>query len=619
MIKFKNFLALLLPYKKDVTLSILFNMLFVCFSFFSLALIAPFLGLIFGLVDKLDTPPIFAWNTDAIIQYIYYHIGQFQLEYGAFLSLVLVCALFVAFSFLSNLFRYLGVYFLAPIRAGVIKDIRNKLFTHIVNLPLSYFSEQRKGDLLSRSNSDMTEIEWSIVASIQSLVKDPLNVIVFLLALVAISPSLVLFVILVLPVTAYIISKIGRNLKRDTEKSQRRMGRLISIIEESISGLRIVKSFNLIEYSAEQFAKSHRIYTKIVNRTQQRRDLADPLTEFLSIISLVLILLFGGLLVLKNEIRADVLILFVLLFARLLSPAKAAVNSFFNLQRGRAALHRVNEILKEEVLIFDTPQATSKKEFESQIEFKDLTFTYESSDEEAISNFNLCIQKGQTLALVGESGSGKTSLVDLLSRFYDPIQGGIYIDGINIKDIKIEDLRSMIGMVSQFPFLWNDSIASNIQFGLGKSSYVIENDECVQVLDRKKIKDAAVKAQADGFIMETPQGYDTMVGDLGTRLSGGQKQRIAIARAIFKNAPILILDEATSALDSESEKLVQKALKELMKGKTSIIIAHRLSTVQHADVIVVMEKGKIVEKGKHQDLMEQKGAYYRLVNMQSLM
>ncbi|MEG1910564.1 MAG: ABC transporter ATP-binding protein, partial [Bacteroidales bacterium] len=475
------------------------------------------MALIFGLVEKVTVLPSFAWNTDTLVKIAYYHIGQIQIEYGPMEALLFVAGLFVISSFFSNLFRFMGVYFLTPIRVGVIQDLRNDLYTHILALPMAYFSEQRKGDLIARATSDMNEVEWAIAQSLQSLIKDPLNVIIFLLALIAISPSLVLFVVMVLPITAFIVARIGKTLKRNADKTQSQMGGLLSAIEESISGVRVIKSFNLIGLTFTRFKKSNALYTAILNKTQQRRDLADPLTEFLSIGALILVLWFGGNLVLVGNLRADVLILFVVVFARLISPAKATANAYYNVQKGRAALQRIYEVIDEPQRIQEKEQALEKKSFTSQIVYNNVCFKYSGTHEEVLKNLNLTIHMGETLAIVGNSGSGKTTMVDLLPRFYDCGKGSIQIDGVDIRDLKLRDLRDLIGVVTQNPFLWNDTIANNIRFGRVDVSMA-------------QVKEAAKKAFADDFIMEMPNGYDTLVGDLGIKLSGGQRQRIVIAR-----------------------------------------------------------------------------------------
>lgn len=603
MVQLSRFIKLIKPYMGYFCLNLFFNILFVIFSFFSLALIAPFLALIFGLVDKVTVLPAFAWNTDTLIKIAYYYVGQIQNHYGAMEALLFVAGLFVASAFFSNLFRFLGIYFLSPIRAGVIQDLRNELYAHILALPMAYFSEQRKGDLIARTTSDMNEVEWAVAQSIQSLIKDPVNVLIFLIALIAISPALVLFVLLVLPITAFIVVRIGKKLKRDADKTQSRMGGLLSTIEESISGLRIIKSFNLIDLTYARFRKSNQSYTAVLNKTQQRKDLADPLTEFLSIGALILVIWFGGNLVLGGSLRADVLILFVIVFARLISPAKATANAYYNVQKGRAALQRIYEVIDEPQRIVEKKNALRKYGFSNTIVYKNVCFTYTDTHEDVLKEVNLEIRMGETLAIVGHSGSGKTTLVDLLPRFYDCTQGGICMDGIDLRDLNLSDLRNLIGVVTQNPFLWNDTIANNIRFGRTDMSM-------------EQVMEAAKKAFAHDFIMEMPDAYETVVGDLGTKLSGGQRQRIVIARVVLKNAPILILDEATSALDTESEQHVQMALTELMKGRTSIVIAHRLSTVQHADRILVLDKGQIMEEGTHKNLLEKGEMYAKLIEMQ---
>ncbi len=592
----------------NVIFNILSNLMFVFFSFFSLTLIVPFVRNIFGMSKPVPKPESFELSSDSIINNFNYFIGSVSKEYGVFRALIVVAVAFIIFSFLSNLFRYLGMYFLAPIRNGVIRDIRNDVYNKLLILPLSFFSEQRRGDILSRVTVDVGEIEWSIVSSLQMMVKDPLNILVFFTALIILSPQLVLFVLIVLPVTGFIISRVGKSLKRNSEKGQRKLGRLLSMLEETISGLRIIKAFNFINGAYTRFDKANQDYSKVMTKVYRRRDLANPATEILSIVSLVLIIWFGGNLVIEKKLEADTLILFIIVFARMIPPAQSFAGAFYNLQKGRAALGRINEILDAEEVILEKENAVELKDFQHEICFENVHFSYRSDEQnqpiEVLSNVSFPVKKGKTVALVGSSGAGKTTLVDLLPRFYDVDKGRILIDGIDIRNIKINDLRGIMGIVSQETILFNDTVLNNIAFGQRNIS-------------EERVREAARIANAEEFILKLDQGYHTHIGDRGLKLSGGQRQRISIARAVLKNPPIMILDEATSALDTESEKLVQEALTQLMKNRTSIVIAHRLSTIYQADEILVLDKGKIVEQGKHQELMQQNGIYRKLVDMQS--
>ncbi len=590
-------------------LNILCNLFYICFSFFSLTLVIPFLSILFGLVKPITVAPVLSFNTTSIINYFYYTVGVFMKVRGPIYALIFVSVLFVVFSLLKNTFRYLGMFFLAPIRNGIIRDLRNDIYHRLLILPLSYYSEQRKGDIMSRITSDLNEIEWSVVSVLQMIIKDPINVIVYLFILIFISPKLMLISLITFPISGFIITKIGKSLKRNSEKGQRQLGVLVSVIEESLTGLRIIKAFNVIDFAHEKLKKFNNILFKIMVKIYRRRDLAAPLTETLAVIALVAIIFFGGNLVLTKKLSPESMILFILIFSQMIPPAQSSINAYYNLQRGMTAARRVNEIMDAQEVIIENENAISIKDFNKEIEYRNVSFNYIIDDNtkqhfEVLKNLNLTIPKGKIIAVVGPSGAGKSTLVDLLPRFYDCISGEIFIDNVPIKDLVISDVRGLIGIVSQDTILFNDTVFNNISFGMTN----IKEEDVIA---------AAKVANAHEFIIKMEKAYHSNIGDRGANLSGGQRQRISIARAVLKNPPVMILDEATSALDTESERYVQEALTNLMKNRTSIVIAHRLSTIQHADEIIVMNKGEIVEKGNHTDLFNQNGLYTRLVNLQS--
>ncbi len=588
-----------LPYKGFVFLNILFNTLGVIFSLLSLVLIGPFLQVLFGSQEILSDPMPWAWTKEAIGHNFNYLIGQQIVNFGPQKALLIVSLLIILMFFLKTANIFLANYFMAPIRNGVVRDIRNKIYIKILNLPISFFSDEKKGDIMARVTQDVQEIEWSIMASLEKFFRDPVNILVFLTGLLLISPILTLFVLILLPISALIIGQVGKNLKKTSMKGQEQMGSLMSLLEETISGLRIIKAFNAQKRMENGFFSSNELYTITMNRITRKRYLASPLSEFMGAIVIVVLLSYGGNMVLdgSSSLGAAGFMAYIAIFSQLMTPAKSFSTAFYHIQKGLASFDRIDEILKADQTIKNSEAPVEINSFKSLIEYRNITFSYE--EKSVLKNVSLSIQKGQTIALVGKSGSGKSTFVDLLPRFYDTDQGEILLDGINIKNLNIYQLRKLQGYVHQEAILFNDSFANNIAFGMGKP-------------DKEKLWKAAKAAHADDFIKASPGGMNWIIGDRGGKLSGGQKQRITTARALYANPEILILDEATSSLDTESEREVQQALKELMRNRTTLIVAHRLTTIIQADQIVVFKEGQIVERGTHQELIDLKGEYLNL-------
>ncbi len=586
-------------------LNIVFNLLSVIFSLASFALFIPVLQMLFGTTKSpTEVPPIDLLHFDTIKANFYYYISKWIDNYGELDVLLYIVICIIILYFLRNLLRYLAMFFLAPIRNGVVRDLRNDLYKKVLILPLSYYSEQKKGDIIARMTSDVQEVEWSIMSSLEMIFRDPIAILSYLITLVIISPTLTLFVLVLLPVTGYLIGQIGKSLKRTSVKGQRKLGIILSIIEETISGLRIIKAFNAIDHSNKNFKNHNQEYTNLMIRLYRKRDLASPLSEFFAAAVLVVVLWFGGRLVLSpdNPLDAAIFIAYLGIFSQVIPPAKSITTAVYNIQKGAASVERIHNVLEASELICEKPDAIGKNNFNNSIEYKNVNFAYER--ELVLKDINLKIEKGKTIALVGPSGAGKSTMVDLLPRFYDCIDGKILIDDKPIRDLKIDDLRGLMGVVTQETILFNDSIYGNITLGMDGV-----NEE--EVIAASKV------ANAHEFIDQLEKGYYTNIGDRGVKLSGGQRQRISIARAVLKNPPILILDEATSSLDTESERLVQEALVNLMKNRTSIVIAHRLSTIKHADEIIVLRKGSIVERGTHDELITVDGIYKNLHDIQT--
>jgi ATP-binding cassette, subfamily B, bacterial MsbA len=604
----KNFFKILRyagPYWLYALLNVIFNILAVVFSLASFTLFIPVLQMLFHQMEIPTSAPALVWsNFNSLKDNFYYYSGQYINQYGNEKVLVYIGFIIIFLYFFKNLFRYLAMYFLAVVRNGVVKDLRNDLYNKILILPLSYFDEKRKGDIIARMTNDVQEIEWSIMTSLEMAFRDPITMLAYLGFLFVLSPKLTIFVLVMLPVSGYIIGRIGKSLKRTSDKGQMKMGFILSIIEETISGLRIIKAFNAINFADRRFRKTNAEYTRLMVRLYRKRDLASPLSEFLSVFVVTIILWYGGKLVFTpgNLLDAAAFLVYLGIFSQLMPPAKAITQAYYNIQKGAASVERIQHILNEPEVIVQIPNAINKKDFARDIRYNNVSFWYEK--DVVLKNIELTISKGRTIAVVGPSGAGKSTLVDLLPRFYDCLDGSILIDDVPIRDLNIDDLRGLMGIVSQETILFNDTVFNNIAFGMDHVS-------------EEKVISAARVANAHEFIEKMPNGYYTNIGDRGTKLSGGQRQRLSIARAVLKNPPILILDEATSSLDTESERLVQQALENLMRNRTSIVIAHRLSTIQFADEIIVLQNGSLVERGTHIDLLEKKGVYRKLYDMQS--
>ncbi len=604
---FKKILVYAKPYLKYAYLNVVFNILYALFNVLSVLGFIPVLGILFGKEEKVTVKPVYN-GISSLYEYVSgslnFKVTELMNSGGIDKALLFICILSFSLFFFKNLFRYLASFVLVFLRNGVVKDIRDSLYKKIVNLPLAYFSEKKKGDIIARMTSDVQEVEVSFLTSLETVVREPLTIILTLISMFAISAKLTLFVFILLPVSGFIISSVGKKLKANSLLAQQETGNFLSFIEETLTGLRVIKGFNAEDKIEQKFTDSTKKFRNLMTSVLHRKTLASPMSEFLGSATIIAILWFGGRLVLgeNSDMKPQEFFGYIGLFYLVLNPAKAISTAFYNIQKGNASAERILNVLNTKNTIIDKPNAPTKETFTNNISFENISFKYK--DEYVLKDFSLTIEKGKTVALVGQSGSGKSTLANLITRFYDVNKGAVKIDGVDIKDISQKSLRALMGIVTQDSILFNDTIKSNICLGVAQAS-----DE--DVLEASKI------ANAYEFIKDLPLQFETNIGDSGNTLSGGQKQRLSIARAVLKNPPIMVLDEATSALDTESEQLVQKALEEMTKNRTSLVIAHRLSTIQKADLIVVMRKGKIVEQGEHEELLAKKGEYYKLVTMQS--
>lgn len=603
MKRFSRILFYLRDQKGNIGLYILFSLLSVLFSLVSLAMLGPFLQLLFGKEKLLEVQPPVNYSVNGILQYLKYFLSSIIREYNEVYALAAVCGIVIVSIFFKNLFYYITMRLVSPIRNHVMTRLRADMFAKILDLPIGYFTEQRKGDIISRMSNDANEIEWSVVGTLEGLMREPLTILIILSVLVFISPVLSLFLLVLLPLTGFIIGRVSRSLKAQSTAAQESLGSLMSILDETLLGLRVVKAFTAEKLMGARFYAVNDELNHIKNKLNFRRDLASPLSEFLGVAVLSVILWFGGKLVFSNSIGADTFITYIVIFTQIINPAKALSTAFYNAQRGSAAIERIESILRTPVLITDSPNAKTLKSFTDSIELRNVNFSY--GDAVILSNINLRIRKGTTVALVGSSGSGKSTLADLIPRFHDVSSGELLIDGINIKEYTLESLRGQMGIVTQEPILFNDTIAGNILMGKPGAS-------------QQQVQQAAEIANAAKFIAQKDEKFATSIGDRGSKLSGGERQRLTIARAVLKNPPILIFDEATSSLDTESERLVQDAINHVMQNRTSLVIAHRLSTVRHADEIIVLDKGRIAERGTHEQLLANNGIYRRLIDMQEV-
>jgi subfamily B ATP-binding cassette protein MsbA len=603
MKKYSRVFQYIIRYKTDAFLYILFIILSIIFSLVSLGMLFPFLELIFN--QSASSMAGFTKSSNPVISFVRTYLENSKRLYGPVHTLGIICFLIILTTLLKNVFLYLAYYILNPLKNKIVNQLRLELYDKVLQLPIGYFTEKKKGDIISRITNDVSEVESSVVGTLEGWVRDPLTIILTLAALLFISYQLTLFVLVCIPVVGFVLGRITRSLKKQSSEVALNSSESVSVLDETLSGLRVIKAFNSELLLKSRFFDINDRLLTAKNKIGYRRDLASPVSEFLGVMIFCAILYFGGQLVLSTSfaLTGSLLITYLGVFYNLINPTKTLSTSFSNMRKGSAAIERINEVLKTENTIDDNPNGKKLDSFHEGIELKNVNFSYDGIP--VLKNINLKISKGKTVALVGSSGAGKSTLADLVPRFHDVTSGELLIDGINIKDYSLRSVRDHISIVTQEPILFNDSIRKNIL--LGKET-ATEND----------LEEAAKVANAYNFIVKKENGFDSNIGDRGTKLSGGERQRLTIARAVIKNPPILILDEATSSLDTESERLVQDAINNMMQNRTSIVIAHRLSTIRHADEIIVLQKGEIVERGTHDELMKREGYYYKLVQMQEV-
>ena len=605
MKRFSRIFFYLRNQKSRIVGYLVFNVLSILFSLVSFTMLAPFLDILFNKEPLVTVRPVVEWSSKGLMEQLKYGLSYLMIQNGPSRALAVICGTIIVSILLRNLFLYMGFRMLIPLRNRIMTRFREDLYDKILALPVSYFTEQRKGDMMSRMSNDMNEIEWSIVGALEGLIKDPLNIIIVLAMLIFLSPLLSLVMLVLLPVAGFILGRVSKSLKRDSGKAQEEQGLMLSILDETLGGLRVVKAFNAEKLMRDRFVGTNNLLNKLRIQMAFKRDLASPMSEFLGVTILCFILLIGGYMVFthKGGLTADTFITYLIVFSQIIQPAKSLSQGFYNMRRGAAAIDRVEEVLNAPMTVKEAENPRQLQTFGSKIEFKNVTFKYDEVT--ILDGITLTIEKGKTVAFVGSSGAGKSTLADLVPRFHDATTGELLIDGVNIKEYSLLSLRDQLGIVTQEPVLFNDTIAANISLGN-------------PVANIAEIEQAARVANAHDFIMKKEENYQTNIGDRGSKLSGGERQRLTIARAVLKNPPILILDEATSSLDTESERLVQDAINKMMENRTSIVIAHRLSTIRHADEIIVLQKGKIVERGTHDTLLSQNGFYKKLVDMQEV-
>jgi len=599
MKQYSRIFQYLKAYKSKIFLYFLFVLLSIIFSIISIGMLMPFLQLIF-----LDGKGITTSSSNAVIQYVNNFLYTSVTTNGKIYTLGIICLLMVSSIILKNLFLYLSYYVLNPLKNQIVNHLREELYDKVLRLPIGFFNEKRKGDLMSRMTNDVSEVEGSVVGTLEGWIRDPMTIIVTLTVLLLISVQLTLFILILIPVLGLVIGRVTKSLKKHSEEVATKYGETLSTLDETLGGLRVIKAFNIEKLLRGKFFKSNEELLTAKNKISFRRDLASPLSEVMGVILFTAVLYYGGRLVLRGELlEASAFLGFLGIFYNIIGPAKALSTSFSNMRKGAAAINRIEDILNTPITVDDNPTGKKIDSFEHSIEFRNVSFAY--ADAIILDNINLIVKKGQTVALVGSSGAGKSTLADLVPRFHDVTSGEVLIDGINIKDYSLFSARSLMSIVTQEPILFNDTISNNIAIGQQEAT-------------EEQIIEAAKIANAHEFIIKKEGGYHSNIGDRGAKLSGGERQRLTIARAVLKNPPILILDEATSSLDTESERLVQDAINNMMQNRTSIVIAHRLSTIRHADEIIVLQKGKIVERGNHEALLAQGGFYKKLVDMQEV-